>query len=467
MPPAPLLASLSQYLAVHMGLHLPPERWADLARALTAAAKEFGFTDAQSCGEWLLGAPLGRRQIEVLAGKLSVGETYFFREKAAFDILQREILPELIHARRGGDQRLRIWSAGCCTGEEPYSIAMVLRQALPDLAQWNVTLLATDIAPRFLRKAEDGNYSEWSFRGMPKGLRDRFFRKTAPGRWQIAPEIRNMVSFGYLNLAEDVYPSLLNDTNAMDVIFCRNVLIYFTPEAAGRTIAGFHHSLVDGGWLVVSPSEVPLVHEPLFTTVSFTGAIVHRKEQQFPEESLQPDLPRPATPDTKPIPTTPLKQATALYEQGRYDEAVETLLNSTADKTDPHTCMLLARAYANQGKLADGLAACEQAIRADKLHAGHHYLRASILQEQGATAEARFALHRTLYLAPGFVLAHFALGNLARARGADAQARKHFSNALLLLHSLPADHTLPESDGLTVGRLTAIITALLERKPAS
>lgn len=466
LPPASLLTPLSQFLAARMGLHFPRERWGELARGLEAAAEEFGFEDAESCGEWLLGAPLNRRQVEILAGNLTIGETYFFREKKSFEILEREILPELIRARRGGAQRLRIWSAGCCTGEEPYSIAMALRLALPDFSKWAVTLLATDINPHFLRKAADGIYGDWSFRSMPARMKERFFHKCACGRWQIAREIREMVTFGYLNLADDVYPSLLNNTNAMDVIFCRNVLMYFTPEAAARVIDGFHHALVDGGWLLVGPSELPQVHGSPFTAVSFPGAIIHRKEpRQVPEKPVEVPPPAAVSEPPTPMPPAPYDRAVAMYELGRYDEAAKILLEGAADKADPHADALLARAYANQGRLAEGLAACEKAIAADKLHAAYHYLRATILQEQGAVDEAVPALKRALYLDPRFVLAHFALGNLAHMRGAHDEAHKHFSNALQLLRLEPPERALPESDGITAGRLTAIIATLTETEP--
>src|SRR5438093_4761124 len=119
-----LLARLSDSLAARVGLYFPEQRWSDLARGIASAAAELGFRDAASCAEWSVSAPLNETQVEVLAGHLTVGETYFFRDKKIFAALEQRVLPELIAARRGKEQRLRIWSAGCCTGEEPYSIAI-------------------------------------------------------------------------------------------------------------------------------------------------------------------------------------------------------------------------------------------------------------------------------------------------------------------------------------------------------
>ena len=226
-----LLAQLSQFVASRMGLNFPQERWDDLANGMASAAQGQGSRDAEAYVQWLLSSPLTRREIETLASHLTVGETYFFREKSSFDILEEQVLPELIRLHRGDAMRLRIWSAGCCTGEEPYSVAMLLDMMIPDLADWNVTILATDINPRFLEIASAGVYGEWSFRAIPPGIRERYFTPLPGGKMQLAQRIRRMVTFSFLNLAEDVYPSLVNNTNAMDVVLCRNVLMYFTPGA--------------------------------------------------------------------------------------------------------------------------------------------------------------------------------------------------------------------------------------------
>jgi len=249
---------LSNLIAERMGLHFPRERWDDLQRGLAGAAQEFGFADAGACVSWLMSAPRTQAQIEVLASHLTVGETYFYRDTKTLEALAQNILPDLIRARRGREQRLRFWSAACCSGEEPYSLAILLHRLLPDLADWRVTITATDINPRFLHKAVAGKYGEWSFRNDPPWLKARYFDRTADGRYTIVPEIRKMVTFAHLNLVEDVYPSLATDTNAMDIIFCRNVMMYFTPPQRNKLLGKLHHALVDGGWLAVSPAKRPI-----------------------------------------------------------------------------------------------------------------------------------------------------------------------------------------------------------------
>jgi chemotaxis protein methyltransferase CheR len=471
------LARASERIAEKIGLHFPPERWTDLRRGLQQAAPEFGLLDASACSEWLANTTLSKAQWQLLATHLTVGETYFFRDKSTYETLATKVLPPLIHARRNGERRLRIWSAACCTGEEPYSLAILLSQVLPDFAQWNVTILGTDINERFLQKAAAGVYGEWSFRDAPPDLKPRYFRRLPNGRYAIIPEIKRRVTFAHLNLVEDVFPSLATDTNAMDLILCRNVLMYFSQPQMRKVIGNLRRALLDGGWLAVSPSEVSQAMFPGFQTENFPGVILYRKnEARTREDAGKKSSPfgsidthrLPAVPWTPPTLSPPpppppvhqaLRTAEQFYSEGRFTEAVEILLSAKAITT-AEEYSLLARALANQGQLSVALEWCDRWLAADKLVASAHYLRAMILQELGSVEHAGQALQRALYLEPKLILAHFALGNLARTAGRAIDAERHFANALTLLRTHPAEETLPESDGLKAERLMEIITSL-------
>jgi chemotaxis protein methyltransferase CheR len=423
-----------------------------------------------------------------MAGCLTIGETYFFRENRSFEILAEEIIPEIILKRRGGEQRLRIWSAGSSTGEEPYSMAILLHRMNNVLKEWNISILATDINPKALRKAVEGVYTEWSFRNPPSWLKENYFRKSVDGLLKLISPIKKMVNFSYLNLVEDCYPSLSSDTNAMDVIFCRNVLMYFTPELAGKVVERFHRSLVDGGWLVVSPCEASQVSYPQFKAVSFPGAVFYQKQapgielrgNKNPEPKVrfttpliplfQPLPSKPTSAPLKPLPAilppvpleqTDFKEALALYNKGLYPEA-ETMLAPLLPPNHENVKanVLLCRIRANQGKLAEALTLLEQAITADKLNPGLHYLRAMILQEQGSDNEASISLKRALYLDRNLVIAHVALANLALRLGKHKEYRKYLENALSILGGYQPDEILPESEGMTAGRLMKIIGAM-------
>lgn len=456
--PDTLLSQLSDYLEVHMGLHFPRERWRDLERGIAAASRDAGHANAETFIRWLLGATLTRTRIEGLASHLTIGETYFFREKASLDILEQRILPELLQARAQGDRRLRIWSAGCCSGEEPYSIAMLLDRLIPDPEKWNVTILATDINPQFLRKAALGIYSAWSFRDTPGWLKERYFTRRGDGRFEIQPRIRQMVSFSYLNLAEDVYPSLVNGTNAMDIILCRNVLIYFAQERAKQVVTKLHRSLVDGGWVITSPAETSARLFAEFATIQFPGAFLYRRMANAGR------CPAAAPVYSEPWQDRDVRSAhAALPPPPTFTEVVNASLDNGSDQHD--MLRRQARACADLGRLAEAVEWCAKAIAADKMNPTHYYLLATIEQERGQGDAAERALGRALYLEPDFILAHFALGNLCLAAGRRPQARRHFANALTLLRACPADALLPEADGLSSGRLVEIISAVQASLP--
>ena len=492
-------SQLSEFIADAMGLHFPRERWCDMQRGLAEAADEFGFDNVTACVDWLMSAPLTKVQLQVLAGYLTVGETYFFRDMKTFEVLTASVLPGLIDSRRGHEQRLRIWSAACCTGEEAYSLAILLHQVLPDLADWRVTILATDINTRFLQKAAAGSYSEWSFRDVAMGFKERYFNRSKDGCYVVVPEIKEMVTLANLNLAEDGYPSLATGTNAMDLILCRNVLMYFTPLQTCKVIGNLHRALIVGGWLAVGPSEASQALFPQFVTLNYPGVILYQKsdalvqnrqalppvalreevefltpETEVPREwgaaptsTFQPSEPIPTLPPELPVSVDaclrPYAIAQSQYARGRYEEATSTLLGLCDGPTaEPAEFSLLARSLANQGRLADALAWCDRWITADKMDSAGHYLRAVVLLEQGDSEQARRSLQRAVYLNPDLVLAHFALGNIARGREKAGEADKHFGNALRLLGRQQSDALIPESDGLTAGRLTEIITSLAE-----
>jgi len=507
---------LTQWITSRMGLHVPPERLPDLKRRLLSAAREFSFDSVEPFVSWLLSTKLTQRQIETLASHLTVGETYFFRETVSLEALEKYILPDLIASRRSL-RYLRIWSAGCATGEEPYTIAILLHRLIPDIEKWRISLLATDINARFLEKAAQGIYREWSFRGDFQWLKDQYFTRTMDGRYRIAEKIRKMVTFNYLNLATDPYPSLFNNTNAMDIIFCRNVLMYLEPSLAKRVIGHFYRALVDGGWALPSVTEGFHLLFTQFVTVTFPGVLLYQKRENqggeltvyhpwsYPEEESagknpasseenpfaplmdasfsgelqngepEPERYVPPLPENVPLVTTeekaeefPFERALQLFRQGRYRECemiLKSLLENSPENFQGHA--LMARLYADSGNLPEARAECEKALSIHKLDPGCHYLRAVILIEQQDIDAAEQALRRALYLQPDFVLAHFTLGNLARQRGQISLSFKHFEHALSLLQNYSPNDILPECDGVTAGRLKEIILTVDLRRSLS
>jgi len=497
-----LLPQFSKFLSLQIGLFFPKERWPDLVRGMEAATSEFGFQDTAMCMQWLLTAPLTQNQIETLAEHLTIGETYFFREEAVFNALRTHILPKLIESRRSNGKHLRIWSAGCSTGEEAYSLAILVQQMIPDFQQWNISILGTDINPHALKKASSGIYSDWSFRTAPSFLlRDKYFRSVHVGRYEITPQIKNMVTFSYLNLAEDTYPSLSNYTGAMDIIFCRNLLMYFEPDLAAKVVGKHYQALVEGGWLIVSPSEISQASFMQFSTRHFPNVILHQKisgnlvsETKTAPQSLADILPENIglsadpmarsdmdSPSNTSLPETDVpflmvsgknadkkldcEQAFLLYSKGSYEKAAQAITALLAIQPNNIEAMtLMVRMLANQGNLALASQWYEQLIATDNLHAVGHYLMATVFLELRQIDNAMRLLKLTLYLDQDFVLAHFALGNLCRQQGLGKEAGKHFNNALLLLGQYSRDEVIPESDGVAAGQLIESIHGFMREQ---
>lgn len=459
-------AALSRCVEAMLGLHFPAARQADLQRGLQEAAREHGAAREDDFIDWVLAAPRDRSRVQALARHLTIGETYFFREYQTFEVLAETILPALIRARREGRRRLRLWSAACCTGEEPYSLAILLHRLLPDLSEWDITITATDVNEAFLDKADCAIYGDWSFRNAPAWLKPRYFRPGPAGRHVLIPEVRSLVRFHYLNLAEDSYPSVASETQAMDVLLCRNALMYFAPAQLGPVVERLRQALAPGGWLAVSPGEATGNLFPGFSVANFPGTVLFQKSG-MPEDSVSAAL--FSAPWRSAVPmigaaggalagdAAPSAQEPA--ERGRPPMA------QPVDPADPAHCARLARELANEGRLSEALEWCERWLEGDRLDAAAHYLRAMILLERGDTPSARASLNKAIYLDSRFVLAHFALANLARSDGNRAQADKYYALTQRLLRQFPPETVLPESDGLTAGQLSETLLAFAGVEP--
>jgi chemotaxis protein methyltransferase CheR len=494
--PKPVIENLNRFIASRTGLLFTEKRYDELEKKITKVSREFGFEQTEDFIDWLIAGDLTRPQIEILASHLTVTETYFFRDKHNFEILEKSILPELINTKRNGDKRLRIWCAGCSSGEEPYTIAIILKEQFKEIEDWNISILATDINPQALKKATEGKYSRWSFRDTPPWVIDRYFTQEKENLFALDPAIKKKVTFTYLNLAEDVYPSLCNATNAMDLIFCRNVLMYFAPEVIRIVTERFYHAILEHGWLVVNPVEITYLQSSSFIPIRFQKSTVFRKDPAqlktikkisgifevtppFASATSAAGIPPPFTiPESpaadyfkkeKSVPITPIWQIepSPPETQNKFitdQQKIETTASSELPKEQPdqlinlQNLITLTRTYADQGQLEEARRTCEAALNLDICRPELHYLYSSILLELNLTGEAITSLHKSLYLDPDFILAHFTLGILNQRLGKPTETRRHFRNALNLLTKLPPDTQLPESDGITAGRLAEIIT---------
>jgi len=212
-------------------------------------------------------------ELVVLVDNLTTNETYFFRESAQLRAFSEEILPEL-RLKNAGRRSLRIWSAGCSTGEEPYTIAILLLESGDWWRDWQVEILGSDINQRVLHTARRGVYKTSAHRATPPEMLRKYFVEEGKGDYRIAEAVRRLVSFSYVNLLDPHKISLIRD---LDVIFCRNVIIYFDREAKKKVIGTFFDKLREGGFLLLGHSESLINISTAFTLRTLKNDMVYQR----------------------------------------------------------------------------------------------------------------------------------------------------------------------------------------------
>jgi len=310
-------------------------------------------------------------------------------------------------------------------------------------------------------------------------------------------EVKSKVDFAMLNLAEDGYPSLLNGTDNLDIIFCRNVLIYFSPEQVTNTLLKFHKCLRPGGWLFLAPSEIPHPAPKFFHVQNLNGAIVMQKVEEADlkekapikivhsnysyfgssreemrlsidnlieappsmPQSIETELELELELDFENLPA----KLTEYYDQGRYSTIIDALpqiSTSMEDSDSSETLGLIARSFANLGNLEAAIDWCDRLIAQDTINARWYYLKATIHHEMGDDDAALRSLTQSIFLDESYVIAYFVLGNLHRQRGEKDKSGKCFSQVARLLQERTGTDIVQDSDGLTVGQLKSIVTSL-------
>ena len=459
-----------------MGLEFTQKQWPTLEQELIAAAGELGFVDLENFAEWLLSTSLSPEHTSVLASYLAVGKSSFFRGPNAFDILKRSILPKLIRQRnQTGHRRLKLWSAGCSTGEEAYSLAITLYESLPNIAEWDISILGTDFNMRALEHARRGRYSLQAFPAPPSTTVLRHF--TLQGtQFELAPHIKEMVHFSCLNLLDECYPSVTNGTYDIDIALCRNVLIYLSRQARNRVFTQLSHSMKEGGWLLVGPSEAAYVPETHFRPVAFPQAFFFCKhhEGKTAWDTARKGLETAALDRSAELQWADFAKSHRRFVRERHLESSDSEQDRTSEQQQltildeelfsKKECDLLARVCLKEKRLEEALVWNEKTLSADNFNAGFHYVRAQILQQQQNFHEARIALRRSLYLDPQCVLANFDMGRLARQRGRLKESLKYFKNVLSLLQHYEPHEILPESDALQAQTLQNAVNAIMREK---
>ena len=457
----PYYPRLKSFVINATGMVFYADKDEDLVRIID---KRMKATDAEGCATYLQlisKENKSRNELDELVGELTIGETYFFRHIEQFDALRNVILPHIIK-KNSDTRRIRIWSAGCSTGAEPYTISIILEKEFgSQIAGWTIDIMGTDINKKFLAFAATGRFKNWALRATPDHMKRDCFTP-ADKDWQIDPAFKKRVTFQYHNLVEDPFPSHIDNLFAFDLILCRNVTIYFNREVIRKMIGQFHDCMVDEGWLVVGHSEPDMELFKSFRTVSVPGTVLYQKSDRIDE--TEPSLEHPAPPvcETAPIPAwtppPPEPEPAALPEITPETPPSETV---EPEKTEAGGLDEI-KGLADQGKLEEAARCCEKLMEKDKLNPSVHLFHALVLGQMGQDEEAEKALRGAIYLDRGFVLPHYHFGLFLQKKGDSEGAVRSFSNALKLLSKMDDGQTFEDGDGISVAQLKEMAEIHLE-----
>lgn len=369
VPGDPGYTALKEHLIASTGLAYYRDRDEDLAPLIGCRQAELGLPDCRAYLDFLIENHAGGAELDRLVTQLTIGETYFFRDQQQFDALRSIVLPEILERKRDVRQ-LRIWSAGCATGAEPYSLAILLgREMAQQVADWHISILATDINRHYLEQAAEGRFYEWAFRSTPPGFRQECFSQDGRG-WRILPRHKQWIKFDHCNLVDRAFPSRRDEIADFDLILCRNVMIYFAHETTQRLIHQFHDALSHGGWFLVGAAEPNLESFTAFEQVHAAGTTIYRKTREKAA----------AGPPSR----EPSKSAGWVV---------------AADS-----------ARCGGEPLAEAAESPHPLPAADPFSAATHLDRALQQEQAGRPAEAERCLRQAIYLDRHFVLAHYHLG---------------------------------------------------------
>jgi Methylase of chemotaxis methyl-accepting proteins len=454
------------------GLTFPENRREITESALRRAMAHAGEGSADRFASRVASDP---EAYSIALTELTVGETYFFRDPAQWSLIREHVVPELLATHPDG-HGVRAWSAGCASGEEAYTLGIVLRESgcVP------TTILGTDLCEHRLGRASRGVYTNWSMRGVDESTRRRYFSHSGQ-YFHLLPEFRG-VAFRPLNLASNTYGTEGQELFGLDLILCRNVLIYIAPETTKEIFARLAASLRPGGWLMVAASDPqPDAELPLDVVVTEAG-LLYRKHAPGGvqpgveyERALAPAPPasRPAVRDRYVAPAAharsrarmaparlPQRSADSAYRTADYDGAIQLANREIASGDDTvRTWVILIRADASQGRLPDAVAACARAIARYPDAPELHIVDSTLAAQHGQHAAAVEAARRAVYLDRSLAAAHVALG-MALLCGSDVAAAGRSLRAAerLLAEASPAE-PVEASDGASAAHMLATVRA--------
>ena len=446
-----------------------------------------------------------QKEWEELVLELTNNESYFFRDQGQFKLLEEHILPELIK-RKKITKSLRICSAGYSTGPEPYSLAILLKELIPDIQTWNLLILGVDINHEVLEVARKGVYSPWSFRRVAPEIKEKYFTKKGE-QYQINNDIKKLLKFEVCNLVENEQNSKKSDFLDIVLIVCRNVFIYFSQKTIKKILNIFYNKLQPSGYLLTGHSEIisqnsglikfkkklfaqSLIYQkPKLDEVIKTTTLLANQKSLYPVNQVVKNtkksgldvIPKPSKniskrninllevkPKNKEISSPEIdhlkeiEDIKMLLQKRSYNLVTQKLIN-ILDKfhNDLNYLSFLAETYANIGKYEQAIKHCNHALDVDNLSFKFYYLLVDVYQEKKEDELTKRILDKIIYLNANSVYGYFKLGNFYQDRGNAKKAKKMYHNTLKILDTLPNNQQIAELNDLSVEELSIKLSNLV------
>jgi chemotaxis protein methyltransferase CheR len=476
----------AELIEQRLGLHFESSSLKELAVILSARVRALRCAGVDAyLGRFEVGGSV-HAELRELATMLTIGESYFFRSPEQFTVFTEVALPRL--TRTQPDRQIRILSAGCATGEEPYTLAITLRELGPS-ACLHSSILGIDINPDSIVKARRGRYSPWAMRATPPECLEKYFHRERE-QFVLDEGVREMVRFEERNLA--VEDSSFWQPHSFDVVFCRNVTMYLSARALAALIARFTKVLAPDGFLFLSYAEPLRRISHAFHVEHAHGAFYYVPRNASAAPEFRPSPPHPGSPPrsapaaatstsslrapiaireptlqapdsaSPPEPKASLSMGAVLMSAERFDEALATLeALPPAHTCDPDVLMLAAMIQMERGQLEEAAQLCTALLALDDLNAAGHYLTALCHEHGGRRADAVASYRVGVYLDRAFAMPHLRLGLMFRRDGDLLSARRELQNASTLLAQEEAGRILLFGRGFSRGTLIELCASEL------
>lgn len=441
--------TIAQMVQSKTGISCSARQSPYVRRRLRSALVDLGYSTLDEAADLVRDERFPEEHLAAVIRRITIGETWFYRDVQAMETLRSHLIPEMVRQRREEKKlRLRFWSAACASGAEAYTLSMIASEALPDRRTWDISVLATDINPDILEVARKARYGKRMLRTLPDVFLQRYFMES-DGTFTLCEDISRLVSFRPLNLLSDPLPEV---GAGFDIIFCANVLMYFDPDTSVTVLKRLKNVLAPDGVIVVSAVESSLT-----TAAGYERVTPH---------VCQIVRVRPPNADTGTPLRKPDRRVRARSSQRAPQVAAPTERTDTVPVQTPEVSVIMKRVVAllNEARLVKALALATEAVRQFPTDAGMHLLLSTVLDEVGETDAAKRSLKRVLYLQPHNIAAHLGLANMLNREGDTVGAERQYRAVADALSQVSEEDLIDPVHGFRTRDIRTVVTSALERR---